>query len=123
MKISEAIQNIDFSKEHYGWVDDSEFGQTLGLYNSYGALLEEAGMKEYPLKVWLCTDTIVGLHAYFLDGECVAVSWQTARKSSKNIMFTSRQAANKIRDILLSAEDDQLKFIDIENENVEDYKY
>lgn len=54
-------------------------------------------VKGYWFVRWLCTDTWVGRRVYFLDGEPLAVSHQSARKSDEYIEFVSEEMAQKCR--------------------------
>ncbi len=53
-----------------------------------------------PLNTWMCTDTIVGLWAIFLDNEFVALKWQSARKSRERIFWESEELALKTKKFL-----------------------
>lgn len=54
-------------------------------------------LKEYWVHSWLCTDTWVGYTALFLDNDVVAISYQSARKSSKNYKFVSKDILKQAR--------------------------
>jgi predicted Fe-S protein YdhL (DUF1289 family) len=43
-----------------------------------------------------CTDTHVGIRAYYLDGKPVCASCQPARKSEETFEWISKEAANKV---------------------------
>lgn len=46
---------------------------------------------------WLCTDRIVGLRLYFLDGEFVATGSRPARKCDEKFSWASEEAFLKVR--------------------------
>ncbi len=50
----------------------------------------------------LCTDTHVGVRAYFLDDEFVALSIQPYRKADEEFEFVSQEAADKVEQYLRS---------------------
>jgi hypothetical protein len=54
------------------------------------------------LITWLCTDTQVGLYAYYFDNELVAISYQSARKSDLNLFWVSTELREKMREFVLS---------------------
>jgi hypothetical protein len=72
---------------------------------------------------WLCTDTWVGSHAYFLDGVLVAAGFQPARKSYMRISFVSTEAATKLREFILSmVPNEELNFDIIDQNRIIDDK-
>lgn len=99
MKLSEAIARIDKSEKNSAGADVEEFAQALDIHfcNSPDWQKFEARVKGYWLAVWQCTDTWVGMAAYFMDGELVAISTQTARKSGTEYDFVNNEAAEKVR--------------------------
>lgn len=75
-------------------------------------------------QTWVCTDTKVGVGAYYLDDEFVAFSEQPARKSSERIEFASKESALKLKKFLeqfLEA-DDRFQIVDMKTA-VADYSY
>jgi hypothetical protein len=107
MKLIDAITNVDRSNENTDWANLSDFSNELGL-SVYGFEPEfESRVKKHWLFKWLCTDTHVGLAVYYFDDEPLAVSFQPARKSDEEIKFVSKEIANKLRDFILSFEDDE----------------
>lgn len=77
-------------------------------------------VKVMPVNAWLCTDTMVGVNAYYLDGEFVALSFQSARKNDTDFKWTSVEAATKIqvliREISAGKEDFSFPLINAEDE-------
>ena len=57
----------------------------------------DTSLKKHWVHKWLCTDTMVGLAIYTLDGRVVAVSSQSARKADEVIEFLSLERANYVK--------------------------
>lgn len=105
MKLWEAIYSIDRSQSNTVRPDLEHFCEVLGLDRwDYGSNEDvfEARMTAYWLNNWCCTDTTVGTRVYFLDGEFVAIGYQSARKNPNDITFVSNAAAIQVRDFILS---------------------
>ena len=60
-----------------------------------------------PIVEWLCTDTMVGIHVFFLNGEPVCASTQSGRKNDTYYYFFSEEAWNKVHSFLKSMIEDQ----------------
>lgn len=50
-----------------------------------------------PIQSWICTDTRVGLFAYFFDQEFVCISYQPYRKSDINFYWKSQQSRDLVK--------------------------
>lgn len=114
--LREAIALIDKNDHRaQSWAEIDEFSRELGLsvYGWYPAF--EDRMKKYWVHSWNCTDTWVGTAAYFLDGELVAVSTQKGRKWDEEFEWVSREAAAKVREFILSLEEDEQRSYTIVN--------
>lgn len=122
MKLIEAIQKIDKSQEETpSW---EELADQFNLYLSWS---NDERLKCYFLKRWLCTDTLVGVRAYFLDDEFVALSTQNARKSGETFEFASKEKAKTVRDYVynLIPEDEEeinVAILETEKEIEETFK-
>jgi hypothetical protein len=85
--LRKLISEIDFNKSSVqdtpNWEDLSKIFN-LELYWS-----EDTRLKCYFIKKWYCTDSFVGLRAYFLDDEFVATSYQQGRKFNEDFTFVS----------------------------------
>jgi hypothetical protein len=66
-------------------------------------------MRVSPVNAWLCTDTIVGVFAYYFDGVFVALSFQSARKSGTEFCWVSEFAAYGVRECIRRLADDDFK--------------
>ena len=99
--LRKLISEIDFNNKQ---VQDSPNWERLAnefdIYNLSWS--EDTRLQAYFLRKWYCTDSYVGLRAYFLDGEFVATSWQSGRKMNEDFTFVSEISAKKVRDYLLS---------------------
>ena len=51
----------------------------------------------FEVNAWMCTDTLVGVYAYYFDGEFVALSFQSARKNDKEFAWVSKEKADQVR--------------------------
>lgn len=101
MKLKELIQRVDRSERN---TDDAEVEDFASMFNIQMSWEHKFGerVKKHWIYNWMCTDTWVGLAAYYMDGEPVAVSFQSARKSDENIEFVSKEAGYKVRDFIVS---------------------
>lgn len=101
MKLSEAITRVN-KKDIEDCYEIEIFSRILGLdYYGYVTSIPQH-LKCVYLTKWMCTDTWVGTRVYFLDDEPVAISYQSARKSDECVDFLSVEAANKMREFILS---------------------
>jgi hypothetical protein len=66
-------------------------------YHTFGQRVTTAD-----LITWLCTDTQVGLYAYYFDDELVVISYQSARRSDLNLFWVSAELREKMREFVLS---------------------
>jgi len=102
MKISEAISRLDLTKGQPTHDIDS-FSSALGFLSNLGYSEDfSARVTCYEVQTWQCTDTIVGTFIYYMDGSPVAVTIQTGRKSDKEVLFLSKEAAQKMREFIQS---------------------
>lgn len=125
MKLRELIQNVDRSTKNEDDADIDAFCQALDINEWLGWNKEfDKRVKGYALTQWLCTDTHVGFNVYYMDDRPVAVSTQSARKSDVQISFVSVEAAQQVKDFILSlVGKDEFNPIlcDLEEECGEDY--
>lgn len=81
MTIQEALNNLDKTELDYQSAVSLEWiAKEVGIKFYDFSAWDSPKVKKFPLKTWLCTDTIVGFHAYFLDDTLVAISHQCGRK-------------------------------------------
>jgi hypothetical protein len=108
MKLIDALKNVDQSENNKSWIEISEFAEALHIEYWGSSTPEfyadfENRIKAYWLMKWYCTDTVVGMRAVFFDGELIAMTWQTGRKSDQDVEFVSVEAAKKLREYILSS--------------------
>ena len=118
MTIKEIVKNIDISNNNDQWIDFETVGQDLNL--SWEEIEDIDGNKnnlfrsEY-ISCHMCTDTFVGLEAFFLEGELVCLTHQSARKSEKQVVgWVSKDLAEKTKEYLKSLSTKVEKGLDIE---------
>lgn len=101
MKLRDLIARVDRSEEN---TDDAQVEDFARLFDLHLSWEEKFGtrVKKHWIYNWYCTDSYVGLAAYYMDGEPVAVSFQSGRKSDEEIEFVSKEAAGKVRDFILT---------------------
>lgn len=102
--LRKLISEIDKSKETSpSWEKLANLLQVNNLFWS-----DDPRLKCYFIKEWLCTDTNVGIRAYFLDEKFVALSTQVARKAYETFQFISRERAIELKQYLESLIEDSL---------------
>lgn len=106
MKFKDIIDNLDKSETNR---DDSCVWDLSSLQFDLGICQESVQQdRNNPRLVcyWIanhyCTDTYVGLRAYFFDDKFVAQSWQPARRSDESFEWANKEGALKVRDYILS---------------------
>lgn len=110
MVLRDLIKLVDKSDKNSNDGDIGDFCQALNMQDSLGWSQRFSDeVQGYWLIKWLCTDTWVGCRVYFLDGEPVAISNQSARKNSERIEFISQEAVDKMRKLItdIMGEEDQ----------------
>lgn len=102
MNIKDVIKKIDRNNKkleaHVGWDDLLSDLQI----NEWGFWSDESDLKAYWIRCWYCTDSYVGIKAYFLKGKFVAISSQYGRKSNEDFEFDSEKAFYRVRKYVLS---------------------
>ncbi len=97
MNLRELIDSVEKTAKNSRWVDVGEIAEEVGIS---AELLEydQNDLECYATKaIWMCTDTIVGIHAYYLFGELVFITAQQARKSDEEFEWVSTEAKEKVR--------------------------
>lgn len=86
-------------------VDPSDLERELGTgtYLSYDGWYQAFNERvtRRPVNVWRCTNEVVGVFAYYFDGEFVALSFQAAREDDISFKWVSRDAALRVREFIL----------------------
>lgn len=123
MKLKEIIERINFEDtEMYSSVDFEKLANEFEIYDLYWS--EDTRLKAYFVKVWLCTDRLVGTRAYFLDDEFIAISEQNARKSNEYFSYVSHESSLKLKSYLesLRVKDDlMINLLNLDEELNESY--
>ncbi len=122
MKLKELISRVN---KHPSFKEEAsviQIAEDMGFSSSY---YDEHELVAYYVSSWHCTDSYVGYRVYFLKDEPVAVSSQLGRKSDENFEWVSKEAYYKVRDYILSLQqnDEQGPYISIANmdEDVGDF--
>lgn len=107
ISLRQIINGIDKDKTPKGDVSLEYLCQAAGVdfYNIDETTFYQDSNKRissYFVRPHYCTDTWVGVQAHFLDNELVAVSTQVARKANEDYFFVSNEAAEKVKQYLLS---------------------
>lgn len=116
MKISELLTKLDMTKANEDWVDlDSIAQRYMDIYHL--PYVAEHELKAYWLGKHLCTDTDVGYRVYFLRGELIAISCQTARKSDEVFYWVGLDEFKKLQQYVLSlTETPEINLLDLDEE-------
>jgi hypothetical protein len=125
MKLGELIRLVDKSKNNTTAGDIEDFARELIDSPSYGYSQEFSDrIKGYWIQKWLCTDSWVGLTAWFWDDEPLATSWQPARKSTEVFQFVNKDIADRLRVYIkeiLGTHDPEPDFVNLEEDLGESY--
>jgi hypothetical protein len=112
IKLSEILSKVKPFSEYVESVfsdqadlEALESALQTGTYLGWSEAFNER-VKVMPVNTWICTDTLVGVNSYYLDGEFVALSFQSARKSKTEFKWTSIESATKVQALIrkISAE-------------------
>jgi len=127
MKLKDVIKNINFEdKNIQSDIDWENLGNTFDIPNYWSLWFEQERLKAYFIQKWYCTDSYVGVRAYFLDGKFIAVSSQLGRKMDEDFAFVSKEDAENLKkyiESLINEEEDEIKveILDLEQELKEFY--
>ena len=86
------------------------FARQFDLYSNVDYDMFSKRMSYAWLVQWTCTDTCVGIQAYYLDSELVAVYTQIARRANEYVFWVDQSAFEKTRDFFHSVQTDNLSF-------------
>jgi len=114
------IDNIikgKYSQENQ-WININCLAEDLNMTNiSFDDIDYEKNLdlRVYPIATHICTDTEVGLFAYFLNDECVCISRQVARKNPEEVIgWMSKELAEKTKKYIKSLLPKENEELDIE---------
>lgn len=117
MKLSEIIDRVDTSDRNSSYVDSSSIAEEMGI--SCWGITDCNRLASYWYTAWYCTDTWVGGLIYFLDGQPVAVSYKSGRKSSENFKWLSDKTYADTKQYIMSLitdEEDSTEYVDLDEE-------
>lgn len=106
----------DSNSDHFG--RDLQIGHYIDCDQRWDDRMCRVAINE-----WLCTDTMVGVHAHFFDRKFVALSFQAGRKCDCHIYWQSKEDAMRVRDFILSLREDELSLNLIEPDDVLAYDW
>lgn len=105
MKLVDAIRNVTHPADPYGRAYDApiEVMSNVLLSQELFQWPEslDRRLRAFPIFHWICTDTLAGMEAYFLDGEPVGCGYRASRKSMLRIRWLSKEHAERVRAVLL----------------------
>jgi hypothetical protein len=102
MKIKDIIANVKKDKDFQDKIFIGDFAEKFFDLNYIQNWDDQDNLTAYYFANWHCTDKTVGYKVYFYEGEPVAVSEQTGRKSSEEIEWISKEAFKKVKDYIMS---------------------
>lgn len=106
MKLEDAIRNVLRPQVDSAWdfaVDGDAINGALALSEPYVYPDElNERLKAYPIAVWTCTDTEVGLYAIWLDGKPVGSMSRRYRRSAFDVRWLSKRDADRVRSVVAS---------------------
>ena len=128
MKLKDIIANLDKSSQNEETYFDLENLVRETDLQCYGVRQESSDprLRCYWIANHLCTDTWVGIRAYFLDDEFVCLSTQRGRKCDEVFEWKDLQSFKKVREYIISLQDEEEEdlpneFLDMEEECGEGY--
>ena len=90
---SDFVKYVDVSKvdpKRYPDLGSFEVSLETNTCFEYSSRFNQR-MSVQPIYMFMCTDTEVGVQAYFFDGEFCALSFQSARKSGLILNFVAQE--------------------------------
>jgi hypothetical protein len=100
MTLREIIAKLDKSEKNRDWIDIDTLCTELNINNSW--LDIDDRLNFYYITKWCCTDTYVGMRAYFLDDVLVAVSTKMGRRQNEDFEWVSSEAKIMVKNYILS---------------------
>lgn len=113
--IQGAKEKLGKGEKYSDIADPTKLAEEFGFYDVYWD--DKERLKESYFKVWYCTDQWVGGKVYFLDGEEVVVSYQSARKASEDFTFLSEETKDKVFKYILSLRQEDIPKVSILKES------
>lgn len=108
MKLTDILANLDKTDKNRAMPDLEKFGEEFLIYNLSDYETFDKSVIGYWIQKHNCTDTWVGVIAYFLDDEFLCITQQEARKSDTYFYFASDKMMRKLHSFLLTLDEDEL---------------
>ena len=108
MTFQELFDSLDLSKLEPAsdylnkFENDLSTGTYMGWDDRFGGRV-----MVIPVNTWICTDTLVGLQAFFMDMKPIAVSYQDARKNGFFVYWLDDSAPRKVREFIRALDDEE----------------
>jgi hypothetical protein len=100
MNLKQLIDQVEKIPKNECWISLEDIASEVGL--SYYGGFELHELKCYFTKAnWICTDTRVGIRAYYLNNELVVISAQQGRKCEEEFEWVSKESFENIRNLVL----------------------
>lgn len=96
--LRKLIAEVNKSEKNECTPDWSELSSIFNIYDLDWS--DDKRLRCYFIKKWYCTDSYVGIRAYFLDDEFIAISNQQGRKHTEEFSFVSKELALKLKKYL-----------------------
>lgn len=125
MKMHELFSRIDQSPKNEQFIEIELWANAFDLNIPFGSDIDEQlseRFKGYWLTRWLCTDARVGCALWFLDGNPIGLTHQSARKNSIDVSFVSNEAAETLRTTLIEMIKPSYDLINMDEEVGETYR-
>lgn len=125
MKLSTILSKVDPSKIEFDQWDNpvNTLKEQFALWDWIDSD-KDYGFREFWLARHLCTDTHVGVKAYYWNNKLICISHQAARKSDENFEWVSKEVYQEVGQYIRSlVEDDETFEVDLLNleEELPDY--
>lgn len=127
MTLSELLNNVKKTPQNECYPDSQKIfpGVNISFFD-YIDLEKYTELKCYFTDAhWICTDTEVGIRAYYINDELICASCQVGRKYDEEFEFVSEESYNKLRNWVLekikeNEESQKIPLIDF-NQNIDSW--
>lgn len=107
MTNKEIFENVNKVESNEEWIDIEKILNDMDIgYYGYDHK-PNTKIKSYWVSVWMCTDTYVGLRAYFFEDEPLALSYQPYRKSDEKFYYVSKKMYDRLKTYVLFLIEDE----------------
>jgi len=120
VKNIELIKNVRRDEDNEdSWIDPGTFKEELDAWHLELYDFDDR-FKSYWIARHYCTDSRVGLRAYYLDGEPVCGSHQGGRKCEESFEWISQEAAEKVLEYMKELAEERGQKLNVNILNPED---